>query len=243
MSLDWARLRATKLVYSDNAVLALNKPSGITVTGERHDTDIVTAAAAEGERLYPVHRIDKVTSGLILFATDLSAHGELTRQFNKQTAQKSYLAIVQDPERRLPDAGSIDLPLSVGRKNRVRVAAHRADIRRTGDRWFLAPQDVFDEKNYPARTDFTLRHRHRDLAVLHLHPRTGRRHQIRVHVAWIGTPIVGDPLFDRTDTWSRTALHSWRLELAASWLPSGRLDLSAAPGPDFWEPVGGETLV
>lgn len=123
MDLDWRSVREEYTVFADDAVLALNKPSGISVTGERHDTDLVELAQAAGTQLYPVHRIDKVTSGLVLLATDLAAHGPLTRQFNNQTARKAYLAIVSGAE--LPDRGEINLPLSVGRKNRVRIAAPR----------------------------------------------------------------------------------------------------------------------
>ena len=94
--------------------------------GERHDTDLVRLAEEAGEKLYPAHRIDKVTSGVLLLAKDLALHGDLTRQFNRRTVDKVYLAITATTG--LPDRGTIELPLSVGRKNRVRVAANRAAI-------------------------------------------------------------------------------------------------------------------
>ncbi|MFC6009783.1 RluA family pseudouridine synthase [Nocardia lasii] len=235
MDLDWRGVRENYTVFADDAVLALNKPSGISVTGERHDTDLVELALAAGTQLYPVHRIDKVTSGLVLLATDLAAHGPLTRQFNNQTARKTYLAIVAGAD--LPDRGVLDLPLSVGRKNRVRIAAPREAIQRDGDRWFVAENDLLPAKNYPSRTEFVTVARRGDQALLALHPVTGRRHQIRVQLAWIGHPILGDPLFDRTGTLPRTHLHSWRLGLDAAWLTPPVLDLDATPGPDFWAPL------
>ncbi|MEV0295916.1 RNA pseudouridine synthase [Nocardia sp. NPDC050710] len=235
--MNWPQLRERYLVAADDAVLALNKPAGLSVTGERHDTDIVELAAAAGQTLYPVHRIDKVTSGLVLLATDLGAHGELTRQFNKQTARKAYLAVVDDAD--LPDHGVIDLPLSVGRKNRVRIAAPREAIRESGSgRWYVDQDNLLDTKNYPSITHFATVARTEDRAVLALRPITGRRHQIRVHLAWIGHPIVGDPLFDRSGSHPRTHLHSWRLGLTASWRTPPELELSASPGTDFWEPLG-----
>ncbi|MEU1952085.1 RNA pseudouridine synthase [Nocardia rhamnosiphila] len=239
MDIDWPELRARSLLLEDEAVLALNKPAGISVTGERHDIDIVEAAEAHGEKLYPVHRIDKVTSGLILFARELSAHGPLTRQFNKQTAEKVYLAIVDAGAAELPGTGIIDLPLGVGRKNRVRVAAPRETIRRVGDRWSVADTDLLHTKNYPSTTEFTVLARHPGHTVVALRPITGRRHQLRVHLAWIGHPILGDPLFDRSGTIPRAHLHSWRLGLAAEWRPHGRLELEATPGADFWSPLPG----
>lgn len=233
MDFEWAELRERYLVAEDAAVLALNKPAGISVTGERHDTDLVEMAAAQGETLYPVHRIDKVTSGLVLLAKELSAHGQLTRQFNKRTAEKAYLAVTASTG--LPARGVIELPLSVGRKNRVRIAAPRESIRRAGDTWSVDESDVLAGKNYPSITEFvtvaaTDRH-----TVLAVRPITGRRHQIRVHLAWIGHPIVGDPLFDKSGAHARTYLHSWRLRLDADWRTPPVLDLEARPGADFWQ--------
>lgn len=234
MDMDWPELRERCRLDEDNAILALNKPAGISVTGERHDTDIVQAAAESGETLYPVHRIDKVTSGLVLLAKELSAHGQLTRQFNKQTAEKTYLAVVESGAEALPDAGVIDLPLSAGRKNRVRIAAARERIQRKSDRWFVAPDDLLDTKTYPSITHFAVVARDNDYAVLALRPETGRRHQLRVQLAWIGHAIIGDPLFDKSGTYARTHLHSWRLALTADWRREAQLQLEALPGERFW---------
>ncbi|AYF73418.1 RNA pseudouridine synthase [Nocardia yunnanensis] len=234
METSWPGLRAQCLVLEDEAILALNKPAGISVTGERHDTDLVEMAAAQGETLYPVHRIDKVTSGLVLLAKQLPAHGVLTRQFTKRTAEKAYLAVTASTG--LPDRGVIELPLSVGRKNRVRIAAPRESIHRAGDTWRVDSRDVLAGKNYPSVTEFATVARTDSHTVLALRPITGRRHQIRVHLAWIGHPIVGDPLFDKSGAFERTHLHSWRLTLDAPWRPNGLLELEAEPGADFWRP-------
>ncbi|MBF6337964.1 RNA pseudouridine synthase [Nocardia abscessus] len=239
MDTDWSQLRGRSLIDEDAAILALHKPAGISVTGERHDTDLVELAAAAGETLYPVHRIDKVTSGLILFAKELRAHGELTRQFNKQTADKAYLAVVAATD--LPDSGVFDLPLSVGRKNRVRIAAPRESIRHSAGRWFVDDADLLSAKNYPSLTHFVTVLRGPAHTVLALRPVTGRRHQIRVHLAWTGHPIVGDPLFDRSGAHQRTYLHSWRLALTASWRTPPELSLTAEPDADFWAPLGEPT--
>ncbi|WP_188829898.1 RluA family pseudouridine synthase [Nocardia camponoti] len=235
MTITWDTVRANNTVYADDAVLALNKPAGIAVTGERHDTDLVQLAEEAGTKLYPVHRIDKVTSGLFLAATDLAAHGQLTRQFAKQTANKAYLAIVSGADD-LPDRGELDLPLSVGRKNRVRIAAPREAIIREGDRWFVNDDDLLATKNYPSLTRFRTVGRRGDLAVVALAPVSGRRHQLRVQLAWTGHQILGDPLFDRSETFPRAHLHSWKLRLDADWLTPPALDLSATPDADFWQP-------
>lgn len=247
MTEDWATLRATAC-YEDDAVLALNKPAGISVMGERHDTDLVRIAADAGETLYPAHRIDKVTSGVILFAKELRHHGGLTRQFAKRTAAKRYLALVRPGG--LPTEGRIDLPLSTGRKGRIRIAAERGAIEFDAERgtWSVPEAVVFDQvRSYPSVTSFRRMAGDDSEALLSVVPITGRRHQIRVHLAWIGHAIVGDPLFSRGDalpaggetqpaggTGPRTGLHAWRLEVDADWDSDRRIRIEAPPGPDFW---------
>jgi tRNA pseudouridine32 synthase / 23S rRNA pseudouridine746 synthase len=234
---EWVRLRSGRVVLEDEAVLALDKPAGISVMGERHDTDLVRLAAGAGEQLFPVHRIDKVTSGVVLFAKELRWHGDLTRQFARRAADKTYLAIATPGG--LPAHGSIDLPLSVGRKNRVRVAAPRASIAAdTGHgTWSVPEPAVFGHvRSYPSVTAFTTLWQDARHALLAVRPVTGRRHQIRVHLAWIGHPVAGDPLFGAAGD-SRTLLHSWRLAFDAAWRDGSRLLAQAAPGADFWAPV------
>ena len=231
---DWAQIRAGTVLYEDDAALVLNKPAGLAVMGERHDTDLVRLAEEAGEKLYPAHRIDKVTSGALLLAKDLRLHGDLTRQFNRRTVDKVYLAITATTG--LPERGTIELPLSVGRKNRVRVAANRAAISYdpAGSRWSVPPDEQFPQtRTYPSTTTFLTVAGDGEHTLLAVSPVTGRRHQIRVHLAWIGHPIEGDPLFAKAAT-GRTLLHSWRLGFDAAWAGGRRIQVEAPPGPDFW---------
>jgi len=247
----WAEIRAGAVCYEDDAVLVLNKPAGLAVMGERHETDLVRLAAEAGETLYPAHRIDKVTSGAVLLAKDLRLHGDLTRQFSKRTVDKVYLAITRSAG--LPSRGTIELPLSVGRKNRVRIAASRESIAFDATRscWFIPPGAEFQEvRTYPSVTTFLRVSGDGQHTLLAVHPVTGRRHQIRVHLAWTGHPIEGDPLFSRAGGkaargtgaaggGTRTLLHSWRLGFAAAWAGGARIRAEAPPGADFWAPLGG----
>lgn len=237
---SWSELRSGTVLFESDEALVLNKPAGVSVMGERHGTDMVRLAEEAGETVIPVHRIDKNTSGAILFAKALSFHGDLTRQFNKRTVDKAYLAVTGSGD--VPERGTIVLPLSVGRKNRVRVAGNRADIRFDEDllHWSLAPGTEFGEvRAYPSETRFARVWRDERHALLAVSPLTGRRHQIRVHLAWIGFPIVGDPLFHTggEPAVGRTFLHSWRLAFDAAWAGGRRIEVLAPPGPDFWEPV------
>jgi tRNA pseudouridine32 synthase / 23S rRNA pseudouridine746 synthase len=236
---EWASIRDGCTVFEDEAVLVLNKPAGISVMGERHETDLVRMAAAAGEELFPVHRIDKVTSGAVLFVKELRWHGPLTRQFAGRTVGKTYLAITAPGG--LPARGVIDLPLSTGRKSRVRVAAPRASIVADGSRgtWSVPESEVFGHvRTYPSVTTFAAVWQDGRHALLAVRPVTGRRHQIRVHLAWIGHPVEGDPLFGPAGA-PRTLLHSWRLAFDAAWRGGARMQAEAAPGPDFWAPVAG----
>jgi len=235
---EWAGIRDGGVVFEDEAVLVLNKPAGVSVMGERHETDLVRMAAAAGEELFPVHRIDKVTSGAVLFAKQLRWHGPLTRQFAGRTVGKTYLAITAPG---LPARGVIDLPLSTGRKSRVRVAAPRASIVADADRgtWSVPASEVFGHvRTYPSVTAFATVWQDGRHALLAVRPVTGRRHQIRVHLAWVGHPVEGDPLFGPADA-PRTLLHSWRLAFDAAWRGDSRVRVEAAPGDDFWAPVAG----
>lgn len=252
----WADYRK-RVLLEDDAVLVLDKPVGVSVMGERHETDLVRMAADAGETLYPVHRIDKVTSGVILFAKDLAAHGGLTRQFNKRTVEKAYLAVVSPGG--LPSSGRVDLPLSVGRKNRVRIAAARESIvagtiagtvagtvagavagtEADAGTWSVPAEAVFDQvPTYPSVTELRVPWQDGEHALVIANPLTGRRHQIRVHLAWIGHPILHDPLFDRTAT-GRTHLHAWRLSFDHG---GERVTVIAPPDEEFLAPIPAAVL-
>jgi tRNA pseudouridine32 synthase/23S rRNA pseudouridine746 synthase len=230
----WEEIRRSSVIYEDDEVLALNKPAGITVVGSGDGTDLIALAQRAGEHLFPAHRIDKETSGAFLLAKSARSHAGIARQFNRHSIDKAYLAIVKSVG--LPVQGIIDLPLSEGRKKLVRVAAQRADItlNETGDRWSIAPSALFaDARQYPSTTTFARVWEGEERTLLIVKPLTGRRHQIRVHLAWIGHPIVGDPLFIK-DAAERMLLHAWRIGFTRDWSDGKRIELVAEPGDDFW---------
>ncbi len=211
--------------------------AGISLVGERHGTDLLKLAKEEGETVIPVHRIDKVTSGLVLFAKRIDIHGGLTRQFAKRTVEKSYLAISRPAG--ILDEGTIDLPLMTASSGRVRVAAERGQISldERASRWSVAAEKIYTHvRNYPSRTTFRKVLAEPNDSLLVVRPVTGRRHQIRVHLAWIGFPIEGDPLFDKhaAEKGIRTGLHSWSLKFDAAWLGGRCLQFYAPPSEDFW---------
>jgi tRNA pseudouridine32 synthase/23S rRNA pseudouridine746 synthase/23S rRNA pseudouridine1911/1915/1917 synthase len=229
----WRDIREQRVLREDDDVLVLDKPAGMAVLGDNTADDLLALARAAGEDLRPVHRIDKVTSGVVLLARNAAAHAALTRQFNERTVEKTYLCAVHPGG--LPARGEIDLPLAAGRKNRVRVAGQREAIAFDAEssRWALVG-DPAGDRVYPATTRFARLWDSDDLALLAVWPLTGRRHQIRVHLAWIGYPIIGDPLFAaKGEAARRTLLHAWRLAFDAPDGSGRRIEVAASPDAEF----------
>ena len=237
MIMDWTTVRDHRTLYVDDHLLVIDKPAGIGLTGERHGTDLMRQAREAGDFVMPAHRIDKVTSGVVLLARDQPTHGILTRQFSDRTVIKDYLAIVRGTG--LAAEGEIDLPLSIGRKSRVRIAADReAIVEDPPGHWTVRVDRVFDHvRSYPARTGYRRLAQSPAHTVLALRPYTGRRHQLRVQLAWIGHPIEGDPLFEKSPT-GRTCLHARGLTFSHP-TTGEQLTVTAEPDDNFWEPYDG----
>jgi 23S rRNA pseudouridine1911/1915/1917 synthase len=174
-----------EILYEDDDVLAVNKPAGMVVhpaAGARHGT-LVNALVARfgqlsrlGGALRPgiVHRLDKGTSGVLIVARTDSAHAALARQFRERRIEKTYLALVHGEMK--ADAGRVTLPVARDLRRRTRMTARRREGRAAETAWRLL-----------ARLD--------GYSLLEVGLRTGRTHQIRVHLAAVGHPVVGDPAY------------------------------------------------
>jgi tRNA pseudouridine32 synthase/23S rRNA pseudouridine746 synthase len=187
------------IVHADAQVVVVDKPAGLlTVPGRGDDkADCLFARlAVRFPSLKLVHRLDRDTSGLIVFALKPSAQVHLGRQFEERAVDKRYVARVWG----VPAGGKgrIDLPLTVDWPNRPR-------------------QKVCHDTGRPALTDWRVMSDDGATARVQLKPRTGRSHQLRVHMATIGHPILGDSLY--ADWQARAAaarllLHAERLGFA-----------------------------
>ena len=206
------------VVHQDRDLLAVDKPSGLlSVPGRQPgwQDSALARARRDHTRVYDVHRLDMDTSGLLMMALRRKAEAALKGQFEAHGVRKAYLARVAGQP---PEQGSVRLPLT-----------------RLGG---LPPRNAVDrEHGKPAHTDFRVLERGDEDCLLLLEPRTGRSHQLRVHMASIGHPILGDRLYAPPAVRAaagRLLLHAWTLELAHPY--SGQpLRLEATP-PQGLEP-------
>lgn len=168
-----------ELIYSDDSILVLNKPSGLlSVPGRGEDKRdcLATRAVSEYPDALIVHRLDMATSGLMVLARGKQIHRQLSILFQQQRVNKSYIAIVDGIV--APVSGEIERPLITDWPNRPR-------------------QKVDYCAGKPSLTHFmVMEYDHDNMSTrVQLRPRTGRSHQLRVHLLSIGHPIVGDELY------------------------------------------------
>ncbi|EFM12844.1 pseudouridine synthase, RluA family [Paenibacillus curdlanolyticus YK9] len=178
------------IVYEDEDVIVINKQRGLVVhpAPGHHSGTVVNALMYHCQDLSGingsirpgiVHRIDKDTSGLLMAAKNDAAHASLSAQLKEHTVTRKYIALVHG---NLPhDRGTVDAP--IGRDSR--------------DRKMFA---VTDKNSKHAVTHFSVIERLDDYTVLELQLETGRTHQIRVHMKYIGHPLAGDPMYGRSKT-------------------------------------------
>ena len=209
------------IVHQDEDIIAFNKPSGLPAQDGRGidrslDSLLAAFARSNGKRPRLVHRLDAGTSGLIIVAKTQPAAAFLSAEFAQRRTKKTYVAIVGDtiPQE---NAGSIDASLAkVQEAGRARMIVARPD--RPGA--------------LQARTDWEKLEEHGPYAAMRLSPVTGRMHQIRIHLAHLGCPILGDPIYGsgKRDA-PRLMLHAHSLEVRQR---SGEvLTLRAAIPSDF----------
>lgn len=183
-----------KVLAEGRGWIAVDKPPGVVVVPARdEDPDGCLRRIVEkerGEPLWIVHRLDRGTSGVVLFARNPVAHRALCLAFEGGRIGKTYLAVVSPAPAR--DAGTIDVPLHAARKGKMRPAA-------PGEPGAL-----------PSRTDWKVLRRDGDRALVEVRPRTGRQHQIRVHLRFAGMPLAVDPLYGGKGE-GRLTLHAWRI--------------------------------
>ena len=204
--------------WVDEALWVLDKGAGVSVLADRtgapslHDA-LKAWQAGEAGRPRPriVHRIDKDTSGLLLVALNADMERTLGAAFEARSIGKWYLAQASAPlpgdARRGAERHRITLPLRPGRKGRMRVAGPREAIqhRAQGGLWVHEVPPALEQPGGQSALTVA-RHLGGERYLVRLH--TGRTHQIRVHFAWLGAPLKGDPRYGRPED---AAQHASRL--------------------------------
>lgn len=166
-----------RLVHRDSAIVVADKPAGLlSVPGRGEDRADCLIARLRGPfpEVLLVHRLDLDTSGVMVFALTRAAQADLGRQFEARTVRKDYVARLAG--RLEPREGRVDLPLIVDWPNRPR-------------------QHVNHQTGRPAQTDWKVLSQDEAETRVRLMPLTGRSHQLRVHMAELGHPILGDTLY------------------------------------------------
>jgi 23S rRNA pseudouridine1911/1915/1917 synthase len=215
------------ILYEDAHLLVVNKPAGMPVhPGPGHASrTLVNALLAHCpdlpgiggvQRPGIVHRLDKDTSGLIVVAKTERAHNDLAAQLKDRSMGKTYLALVEGRLKQ-PEA-MIDAPIGRDPNNRRRMMVRTSSSGEMRD----------------AQTSYRVRQQFRDCALVEVTLHTGRTHQIRVHFASIGHPVVGDVVYGhKSPLVARQFLHAWRLAFRHP--VDGREMAFEAPLPDDLE--------
>ena len=196
-----------EIVYEDENVLVFNKPAGLLSEFKGEYSPEMTMAHYG----LIVHRLDRDTSGVIILAKNPETQSKLRRQFQERKAHKTYYAVVSG--RPKIDAARIDLPMA---RDLKRPTTFRVD-----------------PNGKEAETFYKVLKTNNKHSLVELHPTTGRTHQLRVHMKYIGNPILGDPVYG-TESAERLFLHAGALEIT---LPGGDRRVFEVPTPKEFDNV------
>ena len=213
------------ILYEDDDVIVVNKPSGLLTHAKGGLSDEPTVAeiirpktsfATDTDRPGVVHRLDRDTSGLLIIAKNPESAAHLQRKFAERTAKKTYIAIT-DGKPKL-NAAKIDLPIG---RNPSAPSTFR-----------------IDPNGKPAQTTYHVLTENDTRSLVELKPTTGRTHQLRVHLAHLNAPILGDRVYGKSSD-CRMMLHAQKLEIT---LPSGERKVFEAAIPDEFKKFFPEDL-
>lgn len=183
------------IIYEDQYVILIDKPAGLSVLPDGWEKDseyLVKMLEEKYGKVFIVHRLDKITSGVMVFARDAETHRALNTQFENHDAQKTYHAILEGNPKWEEKIARHPLRSNVGHKHRTMV----------------------DDKNgKPSETRFRVIKRFEESALVEAKPMTGRTHQIRVHAYALGHPLIEDVLYGSRDRYGfpRPMLHAQTL--------------------------------
>jgi 23S rRNA pseudouridine1911/1915/1917 synthase len=210
--------QALPVIYEDENVIVIDKPVGVLTHSKGALNDEFTVAEfvrskteykKDTNRPGIIHRLDRATSGIILCVKNEATASYLARQFSDRTTKKRYAAVVSGAPKQ--DEAVIDLPIGRNHKSPSTFKV--------------------DPSGKSAETYYKVLESSGDHSLVELGPKTGRTHQLRVHMSHIGTPIVGDPVYG-IEASDRMYLHARSLEIT---LPGGDRQVFESPLPRSFE--------
>lgn len=214
------------VIYRDQHLVAINKPSGLLVHRspiDKHETRFALQLLRDqiGQRVYPVHRLDKPTSGVLLFALSADIAREISLQFATRQVLKSYLAVLRGwcPQQGVIDHALQDKPDKIADRDRTQARPAKEAV--THYRRLATVEIPYAVDRYP----------HSRYSLVTLQPEHGRKHQLRRHMKHLGYPIIGDAKHGK-------GVHNRFFEQQYS---CGRL-LLACTAMDITHPVSGDVL-
>ncbi len=195
-SIQAQTLQKLEIIYQDKDIIAINKPAGLLSVGttqenKQHALAILRNQLSRGKhsvKLWPVHRLDRDTSGILLFATSKEMREAVMANWGK--SEKVYLAIVEGTPKE--NKGTIDQPLRLDEKEYRMHAGKHPDAK-------------------SAITHYVVKQTTAHRSLLEVNIETGRQHQIRAHLAWLGHSIIGDERYGKKG--ERMGLHSKKLSI------------------------------
>ena len=207
-----------KIIYEDKHLLVVDKPAGLSVLPdgwEKNSEYLVKMLQEQYGKIFIVHRLDKITSGVMVFARDAEIHRALNIQFENHEAQKTYHAILEGNPKWEEKVAKHPLRANVGHKHRTMVD---------------------DRNGKPSETRFRVMKRYQESALVEAKPMTGRTHQIRVHAYALGHPLVEDLLYGARDRYGipRPMLHARSLSFTHP-VSNEKVKFSAPHPADFEE--------
>lgn len=211
-----------EILYEDGDVLVANKPPGLAAIPERDAAkpSLLKELEKTQGKLFVVHRIDKDTSGLLCFAKTEAAHKFLNEQFEKHNVRKFYKAIVQG--RLMNTEGQIRFPIAPHPTRPNTMVTH--------------------PKGKPSLTLYKVEEEFRHASLIHIEIKTGRTHQVRVHLAALGNPLLVDETYGGTSGFYLSRIKKNYKPTEDETPVISRLTLHAAE-LHFYHPVSGEIII
>jgi 23S rRNA pseudouridine1911/1915/1917 synthase len=183
-----------EIIFENEGFVAVNKPAGLLSIPDRMGQEVSLKQLLKERygNIYTVHRLDKGTSGIIVFAKDEPTHTALSKKFEGRDVEKYYLGLVTGKP--VHDKGTVDAPIAEHPGKVTKMMAHA--------------------KGKPSVTDFEVLESFRSYAWMQFRIHTGRTHQIRVHMQYLGNPIVGDELYGKGEPLFLSAIKVKKFKLS-----------------------------